>query len=89
MSGKAAKSSGWFINLVCFIAVICIGVSLFLSKIGLSGQISGALTIIAQVIAYLVVIVISGFYISKRRVIWLWVIWAISVALIVISYFLH
>ncbi len=87
-NGKAAKSAGWLLNLVCFVAVICVGISLLLSKVGLSGQISTALSIIAQVISYLVLVIISCFYIVRRKNIWLWIIWAVSVVLIVISFIL-
>lgn len=87
-SGKAAKSAGWLLNLICFIAVICVGISLLLSKVGLGGQVSGALNTIAQVIAYLVLIAISCFYIIRRKNVWLWVVWAVSVVLIIISFIL-
>ena len=85
---KAFHGAGWLINLSCFVAVICIGTSLILSKFGLNGQISTALSTIAQAISYSVLVVISFFYIIRRRSIPLWVIWGISVVLIVISFIL-
>jgi len=85
---RPVRSSGWLLNLASFIAVICIGVSLILSKIGWFSKIAGALTMIAQVISYLVLIVISCFYIVKRKNIWLWLVWAVSVVLIVLFFVL-
>lgn len=85
---KPVRSSGWLLNLLCFIAVIFIGISLILSRVGLSGKVSSALSLIAQVISYSALVIISCFYIVKRKNIWLWIIWGISVALIVIHFFL-
>ncbi len=86
MTGKPAKSSGWLVNLCAFIAVILIGVSLILSKIHVFGQVAGAFMIIANVIAYLVVAVVSFFYVARKKNVWLWVVWIVSIILIIISY---
>lgn len=83
---KAAKSSGWFINLMAFIAVILIGVSLILSRIHVLGQVASAFLIIANVVAYLVVAVVSFFFIARKKNVWLWVVWIASIVLIVVSY---
>ena len=85
-NSKPIKSSGWIVNLAAFIAVVCVGVSLILSEIGVLGKVGEALNTIAQVLSYLILVVVSCFYIVKRRNIWLWVIWAVSVVLIVISF---
>lgn len=85
-SQKPVKSSGWLLNLVCFIAVVCIGVSLILSKISWFSKIAGALTVIAQVLSYSALIVISSFYIVKRRNLWLWILWGVSVVLIILYF---
>lgn len=85
---KAVKSSGWLVNLCAFIAVVFIGVSLILSKVGLSGKISGALSTLAQAISYLIIIVSSFYYIRNRKNVWLWVVWAVSVVLIVLYFIL-
>lgn len=87
-NSKAVKNSGWFINLAAFIAVIFIGVALILTKVGLSGQITNALLTLAQAISYLILIVISCFYVSKRRNVWIWVAWSVSVVLIVLYFVL-
>jgi len=86
---KAAKSAGWFLNLLSFVAVICIGVSLILSELDFLSKIQSALRDIAQIVSYIVIICVSCFYIIKRRNIWLWVTWGISVALIVIYFIIR
>ncbi len=83
---KPVKSSGWLMNLCAFIAVILIGVSLIFTKIGAFSSVAMAFQIIANVIAYIVVGTVSFFYVRNRKNIWLWVVWGISIALIVVSY---
>ncbi|MBR2909596.1 MAG: hypothetical protein IKC11_04540 [Clostridia bacterium] len=85
---KKTTSLWGVLNIVSFAAVICVGVSLLLSRVGLGGRVSGALSTIAQVISYVVLIAFSCFYIAKRRNLTLWIIWIISVVLIVISFIL-
>ena len=84
-SAKPVRSTSVLLRFVCFIAVICVGISLLLSKVGLSGQISNALSIIAQVLSYIVLIVISSFYVVRKKNVWLWVVWAIAVILIIVG----
>jgi len=83
---KSAHGAGWLVNLISFVAVICIGVALMLSKIGALGSIAGALMTIAQTVAYLVVSIVSFFYVSRRKNIWIWVAWIVSIVLIVLSF---
>ena len=83
---KSAHGAGWLVNLVSFAAVICIGVALMLSKIGALGTVAGALMTIAQTIAYLVVSVVSFFYVYRKRNIWIWITWIVSIILIVLSF---
>jgi len=85
-SGKTVKSAGWLTNLISFVAVICIGVALILGKIGFLSEIAGALLIIAQTIAYVVVTIVSFFYVYKKRNVWIWITWAVAVVLIVLYY---
>lgn len=85
-SSKPVKSSGWLINLCAFISVILIGISLILTKIGALGSVANALCVIANVVAYLIVCVVSFFYVKNRRNVWLWVAWVVSVVLIVLFY---
>ena len=85
---KSAHGAGWLINLISFVAVICIGVALMLSKIGALGGVAGALLTIAQTIAYVVVSVVSFFFVYRRKNIWIWILWIVSIVLIVLSYVL-
>ena len=85
---KAVKSSGWLVNISAFVAVIFIGISLILTKVGLSGQISNALSTLAQAISYLIIIVSSFFFVNKKRNVWLWVAWSVSVVLILLYFIL-
>ena len=83
---KPVKSAGWFLNLIGFVAVICVGISLLFSRFSFMGKVAGALATIAQVISYIILIALSCFYIVRRKNIWLWIVWAVSVVLIVISF---
>ncbi len=85
-SNKSVKSAGWLINLISFVAVICIGVALMLAKIGFLSSVSGALMTIAQTIAYIVVSVVSFFYVLRKKNVWIWITWIVAVVLIVISF---
>ena len=85
-SGKTVKSAGWLTNLISFVAVICIGISLILGELGFLSSIADALLIIAQTIAFLVVTVVSFFYVYRKKNVWIWVTWIVSVVLIVLSY---
>ena len=86
---KPVKSSGWLINLLGFAAVILIGFSLLFSKVGIADKISAAFKSVADIISYLVLILISFFFVWRRRKnIWLWVVWVIAVVLIVVFYFI-
>ena len=88
-SPKPVKSGGWLPNLISFVAVICVGISLLLSKVGLSGEISRAFSTIANVISYLILIALSLFYVAKRKKLWIWIVWAVAVVLIVVGFFLQ
>ena len=88
-SGKSVKSAGWFTNIISFGAVICIGIALILGKLGFLSSISNALLTIAQTIAFLVVTIVSFFYVYRKRNVWVWLTWVISVVLIVLSYFIQ
>lgn len=85
---KPAKSSGWLINLCAFVAVVLIGVSLILTKIGVLSSVAGAFLTIANVVAYVVVSVVSVFYVARKKNVWIWIIWVISIVLIVLYFVL-
>jgi len=83
---ERTKSNGWILHFLSFVAVILIGVSLLLSKIHALGDVAHAFLVIANAIAYLIVAVTSVIYVSKKKNIWLWIVWTIAIVLIVISY---
>ena len=85
---KTPKKSGWIINFISFIAVVCIGVSLILSKIGWFAKAAGVLNNVAQIISYTVLILISGLYVIRRKSIAYLITWIISVTLIIVCFFI-
>lgn len=85
MANKEFKN---LLNILAFIAIGLVGVSLLLANVGLGGEISAALTMIANILAYIITAIAAFFYIKNKRSIVLWIIYAVSVVLIVISYIL-
>ncbi len=85
---KTPRKSGWIIHFVSFIAIVCIGLSLILSKIGWFEKAAGVLNNVAQIISYVVLILISGIYVLRRKSITYLIIWIVSVTLIVVYFFI-
>ena len=85
---KKSHTASWILNFVGFVAVICVGISMLLGQFKFMGEVAGAFAIIAQCISYIILIALSTFYVVRRRKIWIWVVWAISVALIIVTFFL-
>ena len=82
----AKNTSNWswrgFINLISFIAIVCIGIALLIGKI--SSSIGGAFGTIAEILAYFVT-AISAFYFAVSRRHWAYyVVWAVCVILIIV-----
>ncbi len=84
---KRAIGFGSLMSLLAFAAVCFGGISLLLIKvlawIGVSASVCGALQKIANCLGWIVLCVLSFNYIRHRRKIWLWVVWAISLVMIV------
>jgi len=79
------NGNGWrsFLNLISFVAIVCIGVALLIGKIG-AGSLAGAFSKVAEILAYTVTAV-SAFYFARSRSHWAyWVIWLVCVILIVV-----
>ncbi len=78
---------GTLMSLLAFAAVCFGGIALLLIKvlawIGVSASICGALQKIANCLGWIVLCVLSFNYIRHRRKIWIWVMWAISIVMIV------
>lgn len=86
-SRKKSYSIAYILNILSYIAVCIGGLALFiamiLSKFELSSSIIGAMQTIANAIGWAVLCLLSASYISHRRKIWMWVVWAIAVVMIV------
>lgn len=88
-SQKSSKSSyNKLMDALSFIAV-CVGgiallVAFILGKLGISASIVGILQMIANIIGWIVLCLLSANYIKNKRKIWLWVIWAVAAVMIVI-----
>lgn len=80
--GKGSKWGG-FINLVSFVTIICIGLSLIVGRLGI-GSISGAFRTIADVLAYVVTIMASFIFVIKCRKFTCYLVWVICVTTIVL-----
>ena len=86
MSNK--KNTNWksLINFCAFIAIAMIGLALLISNIIKPGEFTRALTLVANIIAYTIV-AISGFYYARSRRNYVYfIIWVISIVLIILSY---
>lgn len=86
---KRGFSFGYILNILSYVAVVIGGLALFISfilaKFGISTSITGAMQIIANAIGWAVLCLMSTVYVSHRRKIWMWVVWAIAVVMIVIG----
>ena len=69
------------INFLAFVATVCIGISLALSKIG---SISGIFRSLAEIISYSLTAITAFFYVVYKRHWLYYVIWIVCVALIVV-----
>ena len=85
MSNKSTKSFGWrsFLNLISYIAIVCIGIALLIGKIG-GASLASSFHRVAEILAYTVTAV-SAFYFAASRRHWAyWAIWIVCVALIIV-----
>ena len=75
------------LNVLSYLAVVGVGIALLLSwllnMVGVTAQVVGALNILAQVLAYIVVACHSFGYARARGTWWL-VVWAVAIVLIVV-----
>ena len=79
------KIGGWrsVLNLIAYIAIVCIGVALLIGKIG-GASLAGSFKRVAEILAYTVTAV-SAFYFANSRRHWAYyLIWVICVVLIVV-----
>ena len=71
-------------NLLAFVAIILIALSLILSKLNFAASINHACTLIANVIAYLMVAISSYYFVRSRRGIAYTITWIVCVVVIVV-----
>ena len=85
MSNNTKKSWGWksILNLISFVAICCIGISLLIGKIGV-GSIAGAFRTVAEILAYLVTAIAAFNYVIARRHWAYYVVWIVCVVLIIV-----
>ena len=88
-SSKKSFNIAYILNILSY-AAVCIGglalfIAMILGKFGLSTSITGAMQTIANAIGWAVLCLLSASYISHRRKIWMWVVWAVAVVMIVIG----
>jgi len=89
-SGTSTKKSWfWLVNAIAFGSLVIIGIALFLSSIGLKGQIKDFFQILANALAYIVVAACSFVYalgkLRRKHGIWYMIVWAVSVVLVTIG----
>jgi hypothetical protein len=86
-SRRKGFSIAYILNILSYVAVCVGGLALFiamiLSKFNLSSSIIGAMQTIANAIGWAVLCLLSASYISHRRKIWMWVVWAVAVVMII------
>lgn len=86
-----SKNSNGFrsvMNLMAFVAIVMIALSLILSKLNFASSISGACTLIANVIAYIMVAIASFYFVRSRRGIGYLITWIVCVVVITVMLFL-
>lgn len=81
---SSAKDWRSVINFFAFVAIVMIGICLVLTKLNFAASIAGALSLIANTIAYIIVAIGGWFYIANKRNVWLYVAYFVSIALIIV-----
>lgn len=84
-NGNGFKS---VMNLMAFVAIVMIAVSLVLSKLNFASTINQACQIIANVIAYIMVAIASFYFVKSRRGIGYLITWIVCVVVIIVMMFL-
>ena len=87
MAGKNKGAS--IMDMLSFIAVVVGGIGLLvasiLGKVGISANIVGTLQMIANMVGWIILCLLSFNYIKTRKSVWLWVVWAVAVVMIVVG----
>ena len=75
-----------FLSIMAYVAVVAVGVALLLQALLKGEQVAGIIKLVADVIAYLMLVIYSFAYAKSRRSVVFVIVWIIAVVLIVISY---
>ncbi len=76
-----------FANILAYVAVVLVGVALLIQAlIKGNNEVSGIIKMVADIIAYAILIMCSFTYAKSRRSVVFLIIWVIAVILIVVSY---
>ena len=85
-STKQSITVSWFMNILAFLAVCVGGMGLFLAMVlrwvGLTATWINSMQAIANAIGWLALCLLSVRYITKRRKLWIWIVWVIAVVMI-------
>ncbi len=77
-----------FTNLLAFIALIAVAISLIISficnKVGTAGEIVGALNKIATVLSSIVTALCAFFYVKSKGTLWVTLAYIVSVVLVIV-----
>ena len=85
MSNRSINWKG-FINFLAYCGLVLIGLTLLLNTIFKDGEITRALSLIANVIAYILVSISAFYYAKSKRNMWFLIVWIVAVVLIVVFY---
>lgn len=79
-------SVSWFMNILAFVAVCVGGMGLFIAMIlrlvGLTASWVSSMQAIANAIGWLALCLLSVRYITRRRKLWVWIVWVVAVVMI-------
>ncbi len=85
MSNNSVNWKG-FINFLAYCGMILIGVALILKAIFKEGDVTRALGLIANIIAYVLVTISAFYYAKSKRNFWFLLVWLIALVLIIVFY---
>lgn len=81
--GRIGLTWRTFVNMVAYVSIVCIGLALLIGKVG-AGSLAEAFEKIAQILAYIVTAIFALIFAFSRRHWVYFLIWGISVTLIVL-----
>lgn len=81
------KDTPRFTGFLALVAVICVGISLFISSLISAPKIVEVFQKIAYIAADIVIIISSFLYVSSKRNLVYWIIWGVSVTLLILGGF--